>query len=118
MAAGAALRSPFNFRPTCAYSLVVTRVRSGCQTGTVGAHPAAVRPHEKGRADRRDRFVLAARAAVPALAGSGDITGYPAKIATVDLSGYKLQTFYPLGTNTGNTFDQSYPVVTTCQPSA
>jgi hypothetical protein len=52
--------------------------------------------------------VLVAAVAVPALAGSGGITGYPGKIATVDLSGYKLETFYSLGTNTGNTFDQSY----------
>jgi hypothetical protein len=51
---------------------------------------------------------LAATVAVPAVAGSGDITGYPAKIATVDLTGYKLQTFYSLGTNTGNTFNQKY----------
>ena len=51
---------------------------------------------------------LFAAVAVPAVARSGDITGYPNKIATVDLSGYKLQTFYPLGTNTGNTFDQNY----------
>ena len=52
--------------------------------------------------------VLAALAAGGAVAVSGDITGFPNKIATVDLSGYKLQTFYPLGTNTGNTFDQNY----------
>ena len=52
--------------------------------------------------------VFAAVAAVSAVAVSGDVTGFPNKIATVDLSGYKLQTFYPLGTNTGNTFDQSY----------
>src|ERR1700733_15366579 len=51
---------------------------------------------------------LFAVVALPAVAGSGNITGYPNKIATVDLSGYKLQTFYPLGTNTGNTFDQNY----------
>jgi hypothetical protein len=51
---------------------------------------------------------LFAAVAVPAVAGSGDITGYPNKIATVDLSGYKLQTFYPLGTNAVNTFDQNY----------
>jgi hypothetical protein len=49
-----------------------------------------------------------ATAAVPALAGGGGITGYPTRIATVDLSGYKLETFYSLGTNTGNTFDQTY----------
>jgi hypothetical protein len=49
-----------------------------------------------------------AAVAVPAVAGSGNITGYPNKIATVDLSGYKLQTFYSLGTNAGNTFDQNY----------
>ena len=52
--------------------------------------------------------VLAALAAGGAVAVSGDITGFPNKIATVDLTGYKLQTFYPLGTNTGNTFDQTY----------
>jgi hypothetical protein len=51
---------------------------------------------------------LFAAVAVPAVAGSGDITGYPNKIATVDLSGYKLETFYPLGTNAVNTFDQNY----------
>ena len=52
--------------------------------------------------------VLAALTAGIAVAVSGDITGFPNKIATVDLTGYKLQTFYPLGTNTGNTFDQNY----------
>lgn len=52
--------------------------------------------------------VLAALAAGIAVGGSGGITGFPNKIATVDLAGYKLQTFYPLGTNTGNTFDQTY----------
>jgi hypothetical protein len=51
---------------------------------------------------------LFAAVVVPAVAGSGDVTGYPNKIATVDLSGYKLQTFYPLGTNAVNTFDQNY----------
>jgi hypothetical protein len=51
---------------------------------------------------------LFAAVAVPAVAGSGNVTGYPNKIATVDLSGYKLQTFYPLGTNAVNTFDQNY----------
>jgi hypothetical protein len=62
----------------------------------------------------KTRLVMAATvamlvgAAVPAVAGSGDITGYPTKIATVDLSGYKLETFYPLGTNAVNTFDQNY----------
>lgn len=52
--------------------------------------------------------VLGVLAAGSAVAVSGDITGFPNKIATVDLAGYKLQTFYPLGTNTGNTFDQNY----------
>ena len=52
--------------------------------------------------------LLAALAAGGAVAVSGDITGFPNKIATVDLAGYKLQTFYPLGTNAGNTFDQNY----------
>jgi hypothetical protein len=52
--------------------------------------------------------VLVAVVALPAGAGSGNITGYPTKIARVNLSGYKLQTFYPLGTNAVNTFDQNY----------
>jgi hypothetical protein len=52
--------------------------------------------------------MLAAAVALPASAGSGDITGFPVKIAKVDLAGYKLQTFYPLGTNAVNTFDQTY----------
>jgi hypothetical protein len=51
---------------------------------------------------------LFAAVAVPAVAGGGNITGYPNKIATVNLSGYKLQTFYPLGTNAVNTFNQNY----------
>lgn len=51
---------------------------------------------------------VVAAVALPASAGSGNITGYPTKLATVDLSGYKLQTFYPLGTNAVNTFDQDY----------
>jgi hypothetical protein len=51
---------------------------------------------------------LTIMAATAAIASSGGITGFPAKISTVNLAGYKLQTVYPLGTNTGNTFDQSY----------
>jgi hypothetical protein len=51
---------------------------------------------------------VVAAVALPASAGSGNITGYPTRIATVDLTGYKLQTFYPLGTNAVNTFDQDY----------
>jgi hypothetical protein len=46
--------------------------------------------------------------AAAALAGGGGITGYPSKIATVDLSGYRLQTSYPLGADAGNTFVQTY----------
>jgi hypothetical protein len=64
---------------------------------------------------RRTRLVtvavlatLSIVAATAAIASSGNITGFPAKINTVNLTGYHLQTFYPLGTNTGNTFDQSY----------
>ena len=49
-----------------------------------------------------------AAVALPASAGSGNITGYPTRLTTVDLTGYKLQTFYPLGTNAVNTFDQDY----------
>jgi hypothetical protein len=46
--------------------------------------------------------------AAVAVAGGGGVTGYPNKIATVDLSGYKVQTSYPLGADVGNTYDQTY----------
>jgi hypothetical protein len=34
--------------------------------------------------------------------------GFPPSVTRFDLSGYKLETTYTLGTNTGNTFDQTY----------
>ena len=52
--------------------------------------------------------LTAAVFATTALAGGGGVTGFPNKIATVDLSGYKLQTSYPLGADAGNTFVQTY----------
>ena len=36
------------------------------------------------------------------------ITGFPNQINKVDLNGYVLQTSYPLGANTGSTFQQTY----------
>jgi hypothetical protein len=34
--------------------------------------------------------------------------GFPPSVKRFDLSGYKIQTKYTLGTNTGNTFEQTY----------
>jgi hypothetical protein len=34
--------------------------------------------------------------------------GFPPNVHRVDLSGYKIETQYTLGRNTGNTFDQTY----------
>ena len=34
--------------------------------------------------------------------------GFPPSVARFDLSGYKIQTRYTLGANTGNTFEQTY----------
>ena len=34
--------------------------------------------------------------------------GFPPSVTRFDLSGYKIQTKYTLGTNTGNTFEQTY----------
>jgi hypothetical protein len=34
--------------------------------------------------------------------------GFPPNVDRVDLSGYKIETRYTLGRNTGNTFDQTY----------
>jgi len=34
--------------------------------------------------------------------------GFPPNVQRFDLSGYKIQTKYTLGTNTGNTFEQTY----------
>jgi hypothetical protein len=43
-----------------------------------------------------------------ASADAPSITGFPNQIRTVDLAGYKLVTSYPLGANTGFTFEQTY----------
>src|SRR5262245_47772617 len=43
-----------------------------------------------------------------ATADAPTITGFPNQIRTVDLAGYKLITSYPLGANTGFTFEQTY----------
>ena len=40
------------------------------------------------------------------------ITGFPNQINQVDLSGYVIQTSYPLGANTGFTFQQTYGATT------
>jgi|1186.fasta_scaffold351660_2 hypothetical protein len=37
-----------------------------------------------------------------------DHKGFPPSVARFDLSGYKVQTRYTLGTNAGNTFEQTY----------
>lgn len=52
--------------------------------------------------------LLAAVAVGPATADAPTITGFPNEIRTVDLAGYRLQTSYPLGANTGSTFEQDY----------
>ena len=51
-------------------------------------------------------FALTGVAAANAHAPS--ITGFPNRINQVDLKGYKLVTSYPLGANTGFTFEQTY----------
>ena len=38
----------------------------------------------------------------------GSIRRFPDTIKTVDLNGYEIVTAYPLGANTGNTFQQNY----------
>jgi hypothetical protein len=38
--------------------------------------------------------------------------GFPPSVARFDLSGYKLETRYTLGRNTGNTFQQTYTATT------
>ena len=52
--------------------------------------------------------VLGLGTAGAAVAGSGGVTGYPNRLATVDLAGYQLQAHYPLGADKGNTFLQTY----------
>ncbi len=54
---------------------------------------------------------LAAFATMGIAVASADaptITGFPNQINKVDLNGYVLQTSYPLGANTGFTFQQTY----------
>ncbi len=52
--------------------------------------------------------LAAAGGTAVAIASGGSITGFPNQINMVNLEGYKLVTSYPLGTNTGNTFQQTY----------
>src|SRR5262245_40925202 len=52
--------------------------------------------------------VFATMGIATATADAPTITGFPNEIRTVDLAGYKLVTSYPLGTNTGLTFEQTY----------
>jgi hypothetical protein len=40
------------------------------------------------------------------------VKGFPPSVQRFDLSGYKLQTRYTLGRNTGNTFEQTYEAST------
>ena len=61
---------------------------------------------------RRALFVsLAAFASMGIAVANADaptITGFPNQINKIDLDGYVLQTSYPLGANTGSTFQQTY----------
>jgi hypothetical protein len=52
--------------------------------------------------------IFATMAIAVANADAPTITGYPSQINQVDLNGYVLQTSYPLGANTGFTFQQTY----------
>jgi hypothetical protein len=52
--------------------------------------------------------VFATTGIAAANAHAPSITGFPNKIRQVDLAGYKLVTSYPLGANTGFTFEQTY----------
>jgi hypothetical protein len=52
--------------------------------------------------------VFATMGIAVASADAPTITGYPNQISKVDLSGYVIQTSYPLGANTGFTFQQTY----------
>lgn len=36
------------------------------------------------------------------------VTAFPPSVTRFDLNGYKIETSYPLGRNTGSTFDQTY----------
>ena len=52
--------------------------------------------------------VFATTGIAVATADAPTITGFPNEIRKVDLAGYKLVTSYPLGANTGFTFEQTY----------
>jgi hypothetical protein len=52
--------------------------------------------------------VFATMGITTATAEAPTITGFPNEIRKVDLVGYKLVTSYPLGANTGFTFEQTY----------
>jgi hypothetical protein len=52
--------------------------------------------------------LFAATGIAVASADAPTITGFPNQIRKVDLAGYKLVTSYPLGANTGFTFEQTY----------
>lgn len=52
--------------------------------------------------------VFATTGIAVANADAPTITGFPNQIRKVDLAGYKLVTSYPLGANTGFTFEQTY----------
>ncbi len=52
--------------------------------------------------------VFATTGIAAATANAPSITGFPNQIRKVDLAGYKLVTSYPLGANTGFTFEQTY----------
>ena len=56
--------------------------------------------------------VFATMGIAVANADAPTITGYPSQINQVDLNGYVLQTSYPLGANTGFTFQQTYGATT------
>jgi hypothetical protein len=52
--------------------------------------------------------VFATTGIAVANADAPTITGFPNQIRKVDLAGYKLIASYPLGANTGFTFEQTY----------
>jgi hypothetical protein len=52
--------------------------------------------------------VFATMGIAVANADAPTITGFPSEIKKVDLAGYVLVTSYPLGANTGFTFEQTY----------
>ena len=66
--------------------------------GTHGSHaPSAKGPKEHGPGHDHGRHVG---------------QGFPPSVQRFDLSGYKIETRYTLGRNTGNTFQQTYTATT------